>query len=112
MLRLYKSSSRRGRRRATIKRSDAEAIQIKGQKIKRMEKGDNKQRADAEAIRIKGPQSEERGDNKEIGCRGCTNHGVRRARRRAKIKRADGEATQIKGPQREATIKRSDADPI
>ena len=58
MQKLYKSRARRGKRRATIKRVDAEAIQIKG-----------------EAIQIKGPQREEKGDNKESGCKCYTNQG-------------------------------------
>ena len=50
------------RRIGTIKRKDAEAIQIKGPQ--RKEKGDNK-RADAEAIQIKARRGEEKRDNKE-----------------------------------------------
>ena len=51
MQRLYKSRARRGRRSETIKRTDAEAI------------------------RIKGPQREAKGDNKEGGRTGYTNEG-------------------------------------
>ena len=40
MQRLYKSKARRGRRRATIKSADAEALLIKG--LQREENGDNK----------------------------------------------------------------------
>ena len=78
MKRLCKSRACRGRRRATIKRADAEAIQIKG------------------------PQKEEKGDNKGTGCRGYTNHGrAHRRMRRATIKRPDAVAIQIKGLYRE-----------
>ena len=80
MQRLYKSRTPRGRRWATIKRADAEAIQIKR------------------------PRIEENADNKESRCRGYTNQcksWARRWRRRATIKRADAETIQIKGPQRE-----------
>ena len=87
---LYKSRACRGRRRATIKRADAEAIQIKGPHSE--EKGDNQEsgwtsrahrgtrsatikRAIAKAIQIEGPQREEKGGNKESGRRGYTNQG-------------------------------------
>ena len=86
MQRLYRSRARRGRVRATIKRADSEAIQIKGPK--REENGDNKdrmcrlrarrgrrmetiKRVDTEAIMIEGPRRNEKGDNKESGRRGC-----------------------------------------
>ena len=72
MQRLYKSRARRERGRPKIKRSDAEAIQIKGSQ--REERGDNK-KLDAEAIQIKCSQSAEKGDNKERGCRAYTNQG-------------------------------------
>ena len=56
-------------------------------------------RADAEAIQIKGPQRDEKNNNKENGCRGLYRPRARRGKRRAPIKRADAEATQTKGPQ-------------
>ena len=58
-------------------------------------------RADAEAILFKGPQQEEKGDNKESGRRGYTDHGARNGMRRATIQTADAEPILIKGPQRE-----------
>ena len=98
MLRLYRSRARRGRRRATLNRAGAEAIQIKG------------------------PRRKHKSDRKERGCRGYTDQGpaeggeerqqrermqmmyrswARRGRRRATGKRRDAEAIQIKGPQME-----------
>jgi hypothetical protein len=68
MRRLYKSRARRGRRKARIKRADAEAIQIKS------------------------PQCEEKSENKESGHRGYTNQGPTKGLR---LKRADAEAIQI-----------------
>ena len=63
MQRLYKSRDRRGRRRATIKRADAEAMQIKGRRGRRKL---TITKADVEAIQIKGPQREAKGDNKAV----------------------------------------------
>ena len=59
-------------RRAPIKRTDAEAIQSKDSQ--REEKGDNKE-SGCRGHTDKGPQREEKGDNKESGCRGYTDQG-------------------------------------
>ena len=52
---LYRSITRRGRRKATINGADTEAIQIKGPQMNR------------DAIGIKGPQRQENGDYEESG---------------------------------------------
>ena len=72
MQRLHKSKARKGRRRATM-RADAEAPQIKGTH----EGGEGRQSRERtqEAIQIKGWQREEKSDNKESVCGGCTNQG-------------------------------------
>ena len=86
MRRQYKTRDRRERRQVTIKKADAEPIQIKGSH--RDEKGNDKERgcrgstkgnrtikrADAEAMQITVPQKE-LCDNKESRCRGYTNQG-------------------------------------
>ena len=50
------------RKRATVKRVDAEAIQIKDPRVRRRA---SIKKADAKATQIKGPQREEKGDNNE-----------------------------------------------
>ena len=60
--RLYKSRAGRGRRKATIKRAYAEAVQIKG------------------------PRKEEKGDNKESGCRRLPNQGPEEGGRSGRLK--------------------------
>ena len=69
---LYKSKVHRGRKRATTKRTDADAIKIKSPQREDM---GPITRANAEAIQIEGPLRQEKGDNKENGCRGYTNQG-------------------------------------
>ena len=84
MQKLYKSRASKGRRSATIKRADAEAV-----------------RGCRGAIQIKGPQRDEKGDNKDSGCTMLYRSRAPRWRRRATIKRADAEAIQIKGLRRD-----------
>ena len=88
---LYRSRANRERRRATSKRADAEAIQIKCM------------------------QREDNVDNKEIGCRGCPDNAGPESGRRTTVERADAEAIRIaKGPKsgRKTTIERVDAGAI
>ena len=61
MQRLSKSRDRRGRRRTTIRRAVAEAIQIKGPKAR---KRTTIRRTVAEVIQIKGPERAEKGHDK------------------------------------------------
>ena len=77
MHRLYKARARRARKSARITRADAEAFQMKC------------------------AQRDEKGENKESGCRCYANQGPSKGRKRARTTRAGAEATQIKGPQRE-----------
>ena len=67
---LYRSRARRKRRRATIKRVQTEATQIKGPQ--KGEKRATIKRAETEAIQIKGLQRQEKGDNNESGNKGHT----------------------------------------
>ena len=64
MQKLHKERARRIMQRATTKRADAEAIQIKG-RIGRRRTTIN--RADAEGVQIKDPQRDAKRDNKEGG---------------------------------------------
>ena len=50
--------------------------------------------ADAAAIQIKGPQREEKGDNKQSGCRDCCKSKARSGRKRTTLQSADAEAMQ------------------
>ena len=107
----------RGRRIATIKKADTEAIQIKRtakggegrQKRQRKqtlyksrvphreEKSDNKE-SEYKGYTNQGcRRGEEKGDNKESGYECYINQGNRRGRRRATKKRANTEAIQVKG---------------
>ena len=65
MQRLYKSRARKERRRASLKRADAEAIQIEGPQCRKRAR---MKHADAEAFQIKSAQREEKGENKKSGC--------------------------------------------
>ena len=101
---VYKARAAEERKRATMKRPDAEAIQFKGPQretrvtIKkagtdREENGDNKEKLDAWAKQSKDLQT------KENGCRGYTDLvPVEGGGRRATIHRADVKAIQIKCP--------------
>ena len=92
MQRLYKLKAAERGATVTIKRANAEAIQIKGENKERMQ-GLYKSRAH---------RGRRYGDNKESGRRGYTNQGPTEGAVTATIKRADAEAIQIKSPQGEA----------
>ena len=60
---------RRGRRRATIKRTDAELFRSRARRGRRRA---TIKKADAEAIQIKSPQKQEKRDNLKDGFRNYT----------------------------------------